>query len=98
MSGKGDVSTASPAVPPLGTQELFTKSVTQDYIGIEQHSEGRAVQRKRPALERVSGAFVLGSTCLPEPVTTQSMSVMWIFRQRSISALRTISRESMVER
>jgi|HubBroStandDraft_2_1064218.scaffolds.fasta_scaffold684840_1 hypothetical protein len=69
MSGKGDVSTASPAVPPLGTQELFTKSVTQDYIGIEQHSEGRAVQRKRPALERVSGAFVLGGTCPPYPLT-----------------------------
>ena len=43
-----DVSTASPAVPSLGTLEPFTKFVAEDYVGIEQHSEGRAVQRSVP--------------------------------------------------
>ena len=58
-----DISKPSPAVPPCGTRELFTKIV--DGTSLESRSTwGRAVQRSVPRLERVSGAFALGGHSL----------------------------------
>jgi len=54
------------------TKELFTKFVAKDYVGIERRS-GECCSKKRPGLERVSGAFVLDG----------DVSDMAIFRQRS---------------
>jgi len=93
---------ASPAVPPSGTQELFTNFVLGDYVGIEQHSE-EGCSRKRPVTPLSLGRFRFwGSVgkpvamehvfpvvcfCIARQMLTNSMSALQRAWQKASSPL-----------